>query len=278
MFSFGPKISIITVNYNNGPGLQRTIESVLSQNYTDVEFIVIDGDSNDSSKTVINKYASKIDKKVSEKDKGIYNAMNKGVLMAEGEYLLFLNSGDHFIKSTTLNEMATYINTEDIICFNIQVKEQNKEYIKSHPQNITFSFLYTDTLAHQSTFIKKDLFNKVGLYDETLKIVSDWKFFVKALVQYNCSYRSISKTLTRYYLDGISATSEGTFIRRDERKGILEKEFSLFDNDYKRMELLKSNRFKILIELENSKISKKAISLWLRILLKVFRNKNVKDI
>ncbi|RLD27575.1 MAG: glycosyltransferase [Bacteroidetes bacterium] len=273
-----PKLSIITVNYNNSKGLQNTIESVISQNYGGLEFIVIDGNSTDSSVAILKKYDSQIDKWISEPDTGVYQAMNKGIEMSDGEFILFLNSGDHFYHDKVLLSVDQNISNEEIICFDIHMVGLGKDKIKSHPDHLTFSYLFEKTFAHQSVFIKKELFKKVGLYDETLKIVSDWKFFIEAITFHSCSYKTVHQILTTYYLDGMSATAEGTFKRREEREKVLKNEFSLFVKDYERLQLLESNRFKILVELENSKIAKKINSLWLRILLKIFRNKNLKDL
>ena len=109
-----PKLSIITVNLNNKAGLQKTIESVFSQTFTDYEYLVIDGGSEDGSKELIKKYENKFVYWVSEKDKGIFNAMNKGILKASGEYLLFLNSGDYFYDSAVLDDVFDKAASTDI--------------------------------------------------------------------------------------------------------------------------------------------------------------------
>lgn len=176
-----PKISIITINYNNADGLRKTIESVKAQNFSDLEYIVIDGGSSDQSVEIIKEYDGYISKWVSEKDNGIYNALNKGIKIATGEYLLFLNSGDHFYNKNVLTNNLEYIDIYDIIVFDIHFSGFGKDYIFKHPDELHFSFLFEETFAHQSVFIKRNLFKKIGLYDETLKIVSDWKFFINAI-------------------------------------------------------------------------------------------------
>lgn len=273
-----PKLSIITVNYNNEDGLKRTIDSVRSQNVSDYEFIVIDGNSTDKSVTLIEENNTSISKWISEPDKGVYQAMNKGVSMAKGEYLLFLNSGDHLFSNRALSTSSDYLKDYDFICFDIECVLGKNRYIKKHPDSLDFSYLFSDTFAHQSTFIKRNVFENLGYYDESLKIVSDWKFFVQSIALHGCSYKAIHKTITTYYLDGISATAEGTFKRREERETILKNEFSLFYNDYMRLKLLDMNRFKMLNELEHSKPAKKINSFFLRILLKFFSNKSLKDL
>jgi glycosyltransferase involved in cell wall biosynthesis len=273
-----PKLSIITVNYNNAKGLERTIESVVSQNYEDLELIVVDGNSTDTSVAILEENNLHITKWVSEPDTGVYHAMNKGIGMAEGEYILFLNSGDHFDHSNVLSSINHYLKNEELISFDIRVAGQGKDFIKRHPDNLTFSFLFEETLAHQSVFIKRDLFNKVGYYDESLEIVADWKFFIQAIARHDCSYKTIHETLTTYYLDGKSATAAGTFKRREEREKVLKNDFSLFYDDYIQLRKLDLNRFKMLEELEKSKPAQKINSLLLRVLLRIFRNRSLKDL
>lgn len=107
------KISIITISYNNLEGLKRTVHSVLSQSYKDYEYIVVDGGSNDGSKEYLEANSAHITRWVSEPDKGIYNAMNKGIAMATGKYCIFMNSGDHFFSATTLEDAAPQLDGTD---------------------------------------------------------------------------------------------------------------------------------------------------------------------
>ena len=109
------KYSIITINYNNCDGLEKTIQSVINQSYQNFEFIIIDGGSTDSSVEVIKKYSNKIDYWISEPDKGIYHAMNKGIIQAHGEYLNFMNSGDLFYDNDVLKDISIKIDLKDII-------------------------------------------------------------------------------------------------------------------------------------------------------------------
>lgn len=272
-----PKLSVITINFNNAEGLERTIKSVVAQGYEDVEYIVVDGNSTDGSVAVIDKYESSITKWISEPDTGVYQAMNKGIALATGDYLLFLNSGDYFYSEGVLSNIEKYLGTEDLLLFDIHVKGQEKDFIKKHPDTIRFSFLFEETFAHQAIIIKRTLFDEVGHYDESYKIVSDWKFFIHAISK-GYSYKTIHEVLSTYHLDGMSATAKGTFTRRAERETILKSEFPQFYEDYKEWELLKMNRFKALAELEKSKSGRKIVSGMLRLLLRIFRNKSVKDL
>ena len=128
-----PKISIITVNYNNLEGLQRTFNSVFNQTWKEFEYVVIDGGSTDGSKELIEKYNDKIDYWVSESDNGIYNAMNKGIKKAKGEYLLFLNSGDNLFNHTVLEENHSVIKEMDLIYFNLEFKRNNFSEVRTYP-------------------------------------------------------------------------------------------------------------------------------------------------
>jgi glycosyltransferase involved in cell wall biosynthesis len=270
-------LSIITVNYNNAQGLERTIDSVVKQTFTDMEFIVVDGGSSDESQEVIRTNEAHITKWISEKDNGVYHAMNKAIDLATGEYILFLNSGDHFAHHEVLQKNKQHFGQTDLLIFDIHVTGQGLDYIKQHPDDITFSYLFKDTLAHQAVFIKRSLFEKWGAYDESLKIVSDWKFFLKALY-HGATYKIVHEVLTKYYLDGMSATAQGTFTRREERERILKDEYPMFYSDYKKLQILDSNRFKMLADLEHSKVARKLNGIWLRILLRLFRSKSLKNL
>lgn len=194
------KYSIITINYNNKEGLHKTIESVINQTCQDFEYIVIDGGSTDSSIDVIREYADRIDYWVSEPDKGIYNAMNKGILQAHGEYLNFMNSGDCFYDVYVLETILPCLDSDIVL---------GKSYYDGgahgfKKKNITMLDLYKNTLPHQASFIRRKLF--IGhLYDECYKIVSDWKFFVDALIFRNVSFRNIDRIICLFDHGGISS-------------------------------------------------------------------------
>ena len=225
------KLSIITINYNNLDGLKRTVESVVNQTWQEFEYIVIDGGSTDGSTDFIESQREHIDYWVSEPDKGIYNAMNKGILKANGEYVLFLNGGDDFFSNTVLEENHQYIDNYDLIYFDVEVRGGDYLQTIEFPDKLNFSLLYNSTLCHQSVFIKRKIFNVVGLYDETLMIASDWKFFIVALFKHNCSYMKVNTTLSGFYLGGVSSDSNNIEIIGKERKLVLQNEFPGFVKD-----------------------------------------------
>ena len=250
-------ITIITINYNDKKGLTKTMQSVFDQTYANIEYIVIDGGSTDGSKEYIENNAGKLTYWVSEKDKGIYNAMNKGIDKATGEYLLFLNSGDHLYSNTVLEENYIRITKYDLIYFNLHVVDYDDSFIKKYPNLLALSFLINDSLPHPATFIRRKLFDVVGYYDESLRIVSDWKFFILAIFKFNSSYLKIDKTLSSFYLDGISSDLNNRKLLFEERQSVLESNFNniigdmdeLFMNRKLVNGLRKSKKIKLLIKL-----------------------------
>ena len=216
------KLSVITINLNNADGLRKTIESVVSQTFSDYEYIVLDGGSKDDSVDIIKQYADRITFWVSEPDKGIYSAMNKGILQAKGEYCLFLNSGDYLVNKHILEKVFSLNLDTDIFC--------TLDFGKNSVEDITFyDFLYK-SLKHQSMFIKTNLFYKISLYDERYKIISDWIFYTLAIVKYNCSLAFYPFDLSVSQPGGISWT-DGNTMRR-ERELFLQEHFPYFKKDY----------------------------------------------
>lgn len=216
------KLSIITINLNNKNGLIKTINSVINQEFTNFEWIIIDGGSADGSKKIIEQYSQYITYWISEPDKGIYNAMNKGINIAKGEYCLFLNSGDYLASKYTLKRVFCNNYTEDIIFGNILLDIFPIERrIGFHSDYITCFDLVKGTIAHQASFIKKELFSKYGYYDENLKIVADWKFFLYAIVVKESSVKYINEDIAYFDVNGISNT-HFSHIKEEKRMVLLE--------------------------------------------------------
>lgn len=251
------KLTIITINYNNLEGLKRTVESVVNQTWQEFEYIIIDGGSTDGSAEYIESQSSHFDYWVSEPDKGIYNAMNKGIAKATGEYLLFLNSGDHLNDSIVLEKNHIHIKDKDLVYFNIKEIRNKSVFIKKCPQEITFAYMVKDSIPHQSTFIRKSLFERMGLYDENLEIVSDWKFFIIALSKYKATYLYVDDDFSTFYMGGISSHNDSYQKMLKEKEFVISSDFSIFKdeiNEYFRLKeiiynLRKSKKISWLIKL-----------------------------
>lgn len=225
------QFSIITINFNDKVGLEKTLDSISNQTFKNFELIVIDGGSVDGSLEIIEKHAKIITNWVSEKDNGIYDAMNKGILKAKGEYLFFLNSGDRLWQSSTLDQVCSLNKTEDLVYGNYLIYNDPKSY--KSPMFIKFSdYWYKSVFCHQTVFIKKSLFEQYGLYNASLKVVADWEFFVRCIFLYQVSYRYIDVDIAETDITGLSSTIEGQKIAREERLEIYKKYFLGFIEDY----------------------------------------------
>lgn len=213
-----PTLSIITVNLNNREGLQRTIDSVVGQTFTDYEWIVIDGDSTDGSRELIEQYADHFAYWCSEPDKGIYNAMNKGIAHAKGEWLQFLNSGDWLYEDTTLEKVFSKEYEADVLYGDLILRLKNdKIAYRNYPDKLNIKFFYDHALGHQASFYNFSIFINND-YNENHKIVSDWEFTLK-LYSENHKFYHIPIYIAVFTTDGISSTLEDENIK--ERKRVL---------------------------------------------------------
>lgn len=225
------KLSIITINRNNAEGLRKTMESVFAQTYRDFEYIIVDGNSTDESVKIIKDYSHQLEigncplekfKWISEPDTGIYSAMNKGIKISTGEYCLFLNSGDFLIGKDVLARVFEHCDGSDILCARCNVSENGKVVWTSNPpEQITFGALYTVGLAHQSTFIKRSLFEACGLYREDFRYNSDIAFWYKSIIDNHATTQTIDVITTDYNMDGISSRENHSEQYIREHKEIL---------------------------------------------------------
>lgn len=227
-----PKISIITINLNNAIGLEKTIVSVLNQTYSDFEYIIIDGNSTDESKEVILTYQNNFDYWVSEHDNGIYNAMNKGINAATGDYLLFMNSGDFLVDDATILNGCAEKLVEDIVAFDCFLEKDNKiTGRRTHIEYPTLFYAYLKGFKHQSTFIKRSLFQKLGLYNESYKIAGDYEFWIRSFLEPSTISKSYTTPIAVFQLNGISQSGDwGKEHRKIEKELLphLMKDFRLF--------------------------------------------------
>lgn len=232
-----PFLSLITINYNNCIGLEKTIQSVITQIYQDFEYLVIDGGSNDGSQNIIEKYRSFINYCVSESDSGIYNAMNKGIRKAKGEYVLFLNSGDVLNGNPALGD---FINHEyflgDIVYGDYKYEEGGKVF----PDRLTPLFFVRTSLPHQSTFFKREVFDSMGLYDEKYDIVADRAFYIKCFLSNQFVFRHVPYSLSIFDLSGVSNDFKYKEKQKLENERMFQENYNIYYEDYQNMLRLQS--------------------------------------
>lgn len=200
------KITIITVTYNAEKILEETILSVLGQTYNNIEYIIIDGGSTDNTIDIIKKYSDQITYWVSEPDKGIYDAMNKGIRIATGEWINFMNAGDSFYSQRTIEECAHFINHNsdvDILYGNTIVTYKNEKYL-SIPKEISLLKKHT-VFCHQSSFIKTSLLLQYK-FNIKYKILADYNLF-RSLFFNKYQFKYIEQPISNYESEnGVSAT------------------------------------------------------------------------
>lgn len=226
-------ISIITINYNDRIGIDFTLKSIISKKTIDTELIVIDGGSTDGSIDVIKCNSEAIDCWVSESDKGIYNAMNKGIAKSKGKYIMFINSGDSLQISADFSKIVSNINNEDIIYHNLEIVQKESKYIKTYPSILDFKYFAEDSLPHTGTLIKKELFVKYGFYNEGFKVVSDWAFFMDCILLNQCSYKHVNDCFASFYLGGISSSPQNKQLVQNERMQHIKLNYQLYFSLYK---------------------------------------------
>jgi glycosyltransferase involved in cell wall biosynthesis len=199
------KISIITINFNNLHGLKETTKSVLGQTYLDKELIVIDGGSSDGSAEYIKEHKDSFAYSVSEKDNGIYNAMNKGVKQATGDYVIFMNSGDRFFYCDVLKDVfeGKKISSDIVYGCTLCSPEPGKAFLRiPHALDVMWKNRIS-AICHQSAFIKCSLMKEVG-YDERYRLLGDYAFFYYCY-QYGCSFQEVNKIISVYETIGVSS-------------------------------------------------------------------------
>ncbi len=241
------KLSIVTINYNNAEGLRKTLASVASQTYSNIEHVIIDAASTDGSVDVIKEYAEASNHAViwsSERDKGIYNGMNRGIKKATGDYIQILNSGDVLAAPDVTERMINALSTLNIlhstenagilygnmirdfgngklskdICLGDRTKSNE---LRAQEVEWTMDDFIKGTVNHDPTYIHRSLYDKYGLYDENLRICSDWKWFVNAVIFGGEKLYYVPIDVTIFDTTGISETN--LEFREKERHAELEK-------------------------------------------------------
>lgn len=207
-------LSIISINRNNAEGLEKTMKSVASQSFKDFEYIVIDGASTDNSFDVIQKHVSEYAhlKWVSEPDKGIYNAMNKGLHMATGKYVQILNSGDVLASPDIVEKMLKALDEKgnpDILYGNMIKAFADGSYVRDRGyagETPTMYDFIRSTLNHDPVYIRKSLFDEFGYYREDLPITADWRWYVEAIPFGGVVPVYVDIDVTIFDMNGISET------------------------------------------------------------------------
>ena len=221
-----PLISVITINLNNEEGLASTLRSVKEQSFQ-MELVLVDGGSVDGSSQVWSQHRDIITHLISEKDKGIFHAMNKGIRISTGQYLLFLNSGDSFYDEDVIRKITPLLDGTDLIAGSIEILEKGQRTTMHSPETPGVADFMRLGLYHQSVFMSKSLFERYGYYDESFRIAGDYEFFIRAFLKGGCGYRRIDQTVASYPATGVSNSQENLAVISKERRRAWELNFSL---------------------------------------------------
>lgn len=218
------KISIITICRDAGIDLQQTIDSVLFQTYRDIEYIFVDGLSSDiKTVEIIENYRNNFSHFVSESDNGIYDAMNKGIKLATGDFVLFLNAGDRLTDSICIEALikAISIKSAQLYFTDVVWVDLNNKVIRSGLPEINYaSDLYFNNFPHSGTIYNRNCFLEFGLFREDLKILADYELNLRLLVKHKVSYKTLDTLLSFFYTGGISTSEKGQLLREKEMKEI----------------------------------------------------------
>ncbi len=205
------KISIITVCRNSEKTINTTIKSVISQTYKNIEYIIIDGDSKDRTKDIVLGYGDRITKFISEPDKCLWEAMNKAVRLATGDFLYFINSDDYILDEKVINDAVNFINERpnlDFIYGDIEVRmPPHKPVIQKspYPVEIIESMVAGCSIPHAGSFIKSNLFEKIGFYNEHYKIGSDYEWVTKLMQDQSLKLVYFPRVIASFYFGGLSS-------------------------------------------------------------------------
>ncbi|QXV67026.1 glycosyltransferase [Mucilaginibacter sp. 21P] len=213
-----PTVSIITVCYNSAATIEDSIKSVLSQNYANIEYIIIDGNSKDDTLQIVQRYSDKINVIVSEPDKGLYDAMNKGIKLATGDIIGILNSDDIYCSNTIITEIA-----QEFVERNVDLLYGNITYFKDDPEIKVRTWLAKpyygnffdngDVAPHPSLFVKKHVYDKIGVYFPDFKITSDYEFMMRALKINKYKSYHLNKFIVNMRMGGESTKSFKNIVR-----------------------------------------------------------------
>lgn len=221
-----PILSVITIVYNNVKDIERTILSVVGQTYQHIEYIIVDGLSNDGTLDVIHKYENGIARIISEKDEGIYDAMNKGLAVAKGDYVVFMNSGDEFFDNETVAAVFASADNADIYYGETEMIDDNGQSLgqRRHkaPKKFTWrSFKYGMSVSHQAIYIKRSLTEP---YDRQYQLSSDIDWILR-IVRKAKTIVNVNRYVAKYLVGGISKKKHKQSLA--ERFNIMKKHYGL---------------------------------------------------
>jgi glycosyltransferase involved in cell wall biosynthesis len=226
------KLTVITINRNNASGLKQTLASVLKQSDREFAYVVVDGASTDGSREII-AATSGIDTWMSEPDDGIYEALNKGIALSASDYVLFINSGDRLAENTTIRNAKPHLGSADIVYGNMKIESPDGDWEGYMPSLIDLRQMMYDTLWHPVSFIRRDLFERYGMYDTSFRICGDYDWFFNVLVDKHVTTRHIDQFIAIFDLTGTSSIPENRTLvtsekQRTQRKWLSEKQIQKF--------------------------------------------------
>ena len=220
-------LSIITINYNNASGLEKTIDSIATQKSENFEHIIIDGGSNDGSVQVIEKFLQNERYKKhlrywkSERDGGIYDAMNRGIPHATGKYILMLNSGDYFKDENAVERATSQDFAEDLVYFDATFVGKDGTKIYRYPDSISAVYFVTKLIFNQQNLLVRTEFQKENLFSTKFKIAGDYEFYLRSVIKNNCTLRHVSDSLVCFEMDtGLGSRPETIELRAKEGREI----------------------------------------------------------
>lgn len=225
------KISVITVCYNSENTIEHTIKSVIGQTYGNIEYVIIDGKSSDNTLSIIGRYKDKITKVISEKDNGIYDAMNKGVAYSTGDYLFFLNADDKFYDNYVIEKIVSRLSEHatDFIYGNLNVvnKDKNTSFIKKQDK-LNKIYLLKNTPCQPTLFSHRRVFERCGIFNTDYKIVSDYEWILKAILEYKVSCQYVDVVINNFNIGGMSTNIKHNELQDKERDEVINKYFTPF--------------------------------------------------
>lgn len=223
---FKPKLSVITIVYNNVRDIERTMLSVLGQTYTNIEYIIVDGLSNDGTLQVINKYQDRISKLISEKDNGIYDAMNKGLAVATGDYVIFMNSGDEFYAADTVANVFASADDADIYYGETEMIDDNGQSLGQRRHQVPAAFTWRDfkygmSISHQAIYVRRTLTEP---YDSRYQLSADIDWIIRAAKKAR-KIVNVNQYVAKYLVGGMSKKKHRQSLQ--ERFNIMKRYYGL---------------------------------------------------